>query len=222
MQGTWTVTGSGQQFLLLLATTLAEGGYDVQKGLLKEDNEKLPEYSAQNQIAAANQIRISSRCSGNLVNQIKASARVGAARADWANIAETLGWTGLAKQAHRHGRCKAAAQEFAKYGLATAGAQERGDLGARGSLGAINLYKAANPGLELQPDANNKMLTAPAGREAQANRDATPSRRWITSTSKNTTQFLAARREVCAAQPVRCSMGCTEKSTDLRSCNGRD
>ena len=71
VQGTWTVTGSGQQFLPA-ATTPAEGGYDVQKGLLKEDNEKLPEYSAQNQIAAANQIRIQQM--RELVNQISSGA----------------------------------------------------------------------------------------------------------------------------------------------------
>ena len=182
VQGTWTVTGSGQQFLPA-ATTPAEGGYDVQKGLLKEDNEKLPEYSAQNQIAAANQIRIQQM--RELVNQISSGAG-GAARADWANIAETLGWTGLAKQLTGMGGA-AAAQEFAKYGLATAGAQERGDLGARGSLGAINLYKAANPGLELQPDANNKMLTAQLI-AAQANRDYT--QQAMDYVNKNTTQFL--------------------------------
>jgi hypothetical protein len=82
-----------------------------------------------------------------------------------------MGWTDLSKRLVGMGGA-AAAQEFAKYGLATAGAQERGDLGARGSLGAITLYKSANPGLELQPDADWKMLTAQLI-AAQANRDYT-------------------------------------------------
>jgi hypothetical protein len=52
----------------------------------------------------------------------------------------------------------AAAQEFGKLTLASAGAAERGDLGSRGSLGAIKLYQQNNPGLDLRPGANKAML----------------------------------------------------------------
>jgi hypothetical protein len=53
-----------------------------------------------------------------------------------------------------------------------AGTQERGDLGARGSLGAIQLYKAANPGLDLRPGANKAILNMQLV-AAQANADYT-------------------------------------------------
>jgi hypothetical protein len=52
----------------------------------------------------------------------------------------------------------ALAQEFGKFGLVGAGADERGVLGGRGSLGAINLFKQANPGMNLQDGANKSII----------------------------------------------------------------
>ena len=177
------LTISGRVSLCPQRPLRRNGGFDLQKGTLKRDTDQLPEYNAQNQQASANQIRIQQM--RELVDQV-ASGAGGAERANWANIADTLGWHDLAKQLTGMGGA-AAAQEFAKYGLATAGAQERGDLGARGSLGAISLYKSANPGLELQPDANKKMLTAQLV-AAQANRDYT--QQAMDYVNSNAGQFL--------------------------------
>jgi hypothetical protein len=160
--------GQGGTKYLPIPDRPATATFDLQKEQHKRDTDELPKYNEQNQQAAANQIRIQQM--RDLIDQISTGAG-GAERANWANIAETMGWTDLSKRLVGMGGA-AAAQEFAKYGLATAGAQERGDLGARGSLGAITLYKSANPGLELQPDANRKMLTAQLI-AAQANRDYT-------------------------------------------------
>lgn len=51
-------------------------------------------------------------------------------------------------------------QEFNKVALMQAGKQERGDLGARGGFRAIELYRNANPNLEMQPNANLHMANA--------------------------------------------------------------
>jgi Phage tail lysozyme len=166
--GKWVIAGDKPVTFLPASSRPAAATFDLQKDLHRRDTDALPEYNTQNQTAASNMVRIQQM--RELVDQISTGAG-GAERANWANIADTMGWTDLAKRLVGMGGA-AAAQEFAKYGLATAGAQERGDLGARGSLGAINLYKSANPNLELQPDANKKMLTAQLI-AAQANRDYT-------------------------------------------------
>jgi hypothetical protein len=181
--GKWVYAGASRGDFQPAASQPATASFDLQKELYKRDTEQLPEYNTQNQQASANQIRIQQM--RELVDQV-ASGAGGAERANWANIADTLGWHDLAKQLTGMGGA-AAAQEFAKYGLATAGAQERGDLGARGSLGAISLYKSANPGLELQPDANKKMLTAQLV-AAQANRDYT--QQAMDYVNSNAGQFL--------------------------------
>ena len=166
--GKWVYAGSNPVQFLPAAGRGPQATFELQRDLHKQDTDRLPQYNEQNQQAAANQIRIQQM--RELIDQVTTGAG-GPERANWANIADTMGWHDLAKRLVGMGGA-AAAQEFAKYGLATAGAQERGDLGARGSLGAITLYKSANPGLELQPDANKKMLTAQLV-AAQANRDYT-------------------------------------------------
>lgn len=78
-----------------------------------------------------------------------------------------------------------ATQEFVKLSLQQAGAAERDTLGARGGLGAIQLYQKAFPNLEMQPaaikDMTNLLLIAHqrdidygqgANTYFQANRDA--------------------------------------------------
>ena len=64
----------------------------------------------------------------------------------------------------------AAAQEFAKLALTSAGQQERGVLGARGGYQAIRLFQAANPNLDLL-DPTNKAILAQQLVGAQANAD---------------------------------------------------
>ena len=50
------------------------------------------------------------------------------------------------------------AQEFGKLMTQSAGPQERADAGARGGIQMMNLFKQANPGLEMQPTANRDIL----------------------------------------------------------------
>ena len=54
----------------------------------------------------------------------------------------------------------AAAQEFTKLATQNAGQQERGVLGARGGIQAINLYKDANPSLNQLPATNRAIINA--------------------------------------------------------------
>ncbi len=49
-------------------------------------------------------------------------------------------------------------QEFSKLALTSAGEQEKGVLGGRGGYRAIELYKSANPNLDLQPNANQQII----------------------------------------------------------------
>ena len=84
----------------------------------------------------------------------------GYTRTQLANLAETAGFPGIAQTliAHSSDGDAGAAQEFGKLTLAAAGAAERGDLGSRGSLGALKLYQQNNPGLDLRPGANKAMI----------------------------------------------------------------
>jgi len=153
------------------ATRPALGTFELQKGDYEKDRTELPHLSEANQNAQAQQIRINQM--RDLAGKITTGA-AGNTRAAWANIAETMGMPEVAKKliANAGAGDASAAQEFAKLGLMAAGTQERGDLGARGSLGAIQLYKAANPGLDLRPGANKAIL----GMQliaAQANSDYT-------------------------------------------------
>ncbi|HXI77929.1 MAG TPA: hypothetical protein VNH21_12375 [Steroidobacteraceae bacterium] len=138
----------------------ANAPWELQKADYERDAKDLPELNSSVQLAQANQIRIQKMRA--LIEQVSTGAG-GNWRAAWANVAQTAGYTDLAKRliggtSSDVADPTAAAQEIAKLGLMSAGTQERGDLGARGSIGAINLYKAANPGLDLRPDANKAIL----------------------------------------------------------------
>jgi hypothetical protein len=50
------------------------------------------------------------------------------------------------------------AQQFQKLSLVAAGTQERENLGARGGYAATQLYLKANPGLNMQKEANREIL----------------------------------------------------------------
>ena len=50
------------------------------------------------------------------------------------------------------------AQELQKFSLVGAGSDERGVLGGRGSIAAINVFTKANPGLHLTGEANNSII----------------------------------------------------------------
>ncbi len=94
----------------------------------------------------------------DLAEQLKTGAN-GGTRAQWANLAQTYLPPTWAEKFNAIGPGGAtAAQEFEKLATQSAGQQERSVMGARGGIQAINLFKSANPGLELQPDANRKIL----------------------------------------------------------------
>jgi hypothetical protein len=58
-------------------------------------------------------------------------------------------WTGMPSGA--------AAQEFVKLSLATAGAAAKTDVGANNGIQSTQLYQSANPNLALLPDANTRI-----------------------------------------------------------------
>jgi hypothetical protein len=138
-------------------TRPALGTFEVQKEDYKRDQDELPKIAENGQQAQTSQVRI--QAMRDLASKISTGA-AGNTRAQWANIAETAGMPGVARAliSNATGGDAAAAQEFAKLSLISAGAAERGDLGSRGSLGALQIYKAANPGLDLRPDANKNIL----------------------------------------------------------------
>jgi len=157
--GTWMVQGDKRVGFIPSPVRPANAPWELQKSDYERDAKDLPELSASAQMAQANQVRIQKM--RELVDQVSTGAG-GNWRAQWANVAQTAGFADLARKLIGNDPSitdsTAAAQEFAKLGLMAAGTQERGDLGARGSLGAIQLYKSANPGLDLRPDANKRIL----------------------------------------------------------------
>lgn len=109
------------------------------------------------QQAQASQVRL------NLMRDLAAriaSGAGGTSRAEWTNFAQTYmpalspafvkAITGIPDAA--------IPQEFAKLALQSAGTQERGVLGSRGGYQAMRLFQSANPGLDLRPDANRRIL----------------------------------------------------------------
>jgi hypothetical protein len=133
------------------------GSFEVQKDDYNRDQKALPEIAQAGQSAQTAQVRLQTLL--DILPKISTGAG-GITRAQLANLAETAGFPGIAQTliAHTADGDAAAAQEFGKLTLASAGAAERGDLGSRGSLGAIKLYQQNNPGLDLRPGANKAML----------------------------------------------------------------
>ena len=86
----------------------------------------------------------------------------GEARAAWSNWAETYLPPAWATQMKAKLNLPDAvpAQEFAKLMTQSAGQQERAVAGARGGIGMMTLFKNNNPGLEMQPGANQDLLNA--------------------------------------------------------------
>lgn len=133
------------------------GSFEVQKGDYTRDAEELPKIAAAGQNAQTAQVRLQTML--DLLPKISTGAG-GYTRTQLANLAETAGFPGIAQTliAHSSDGDAGAAQEFGKLTLAAAGAAERGDLGSRGSLGALKLYQQNNPGLDLRPGANKAMI----------------------------------------------------------------
>ena len=133
------------------------GGYDAQKEAYEGDRKDLTQIAAAGQQAQSSQIRLQTML--DLIPKISTGAG-GVTRAQLASLAETAGFPGIAQTliAHSSDGDASAAQEFSKLTLASAGAAERGDLGSRGSLGAIRLYQQANPNLDLRPGANKAVI----------------------------------------------------------------
>lgn len=99
----------------------------------------------------------------DLVNRITQTGAGGGTRADIVNYVDTylkpiLGDTAT-NWVKRMGDLPDAslAQELAKLTTQAAGIQEKGAVGARGSLGLTELFMKNNPGLNTQPDANKMM-----------------------------------------------------------------
>lgn len=134
-----------------------KGAYDLQKSDYERDAKELPAISDAGQQAQSGQIRL--REMRDLASQISSGAG-GGTRADWSNLVQTYLPDKAAGFIQRTANLPPAAiaQEFAKMALISSGTQERGVLGARGGYQAIKLFQSANPSLELQPDANRKIL----------------------------------------------------------------
>jgi hypothetical protein len=137
--------------------TVPKGAYDLQKSDYERDAKELPAISDAGQQAQSGQIRL--REMRDLASQISSGAG-GGTRADWSNLVQTYLPDKAAGFIQRTANLPPAAiaQEFAKMALISSGTQERGVLGARGGYQAIKLFQSANPSLELQPDANRKIL----------------------------------------------------------------
>lgn len=114
----------------------------------------------------------------SLVDQLPQTGSGGGSRASIANFVQTYikplpGVGPLADSfLSTMGRLPDAAlsQELAKLTTQAAGMQEKGAVGARGSLGLTELFLKNNPGLETQPDAN-RMMVSLLQSQAQMNLD---------------------------------------------------
>jgi hypothetical protein len=165
--GKWSMGGGGQPQFYPTAPRPPQGDYQAQMKLFEDDLKEKQPLNEANQNASNLQIRLGQM--RQLVDQINTGAG-GAERKDWANVADTMGLHDLAQQLIGKGGAEAA-QIFDKYATQTSGDLERATLGSKGSgIGALTLYKNANPGLTLQPGANKQMLNAQL-LAAQANRD---------------------------------------------------
>jgi len=155
--GTWIYAGNRPVQFLPAPTRPPQGSYEQQQFDYREDRKLLPEIAAQGEHAQTAQVRLQTML--DLLPKISTGAG-GYTRTQLANLAETAGFSGIAQAliAHSADGDAAAAQEFGKLTLAAAGAAERGDLGSRGSLGAIRLYQQNNPSLDLRPGANKAMI----------------------------------------------------------------
>jgi len=155
--GTWVYAGNRPVQFLPKETRPAAASFEQQQFDYREDRKLLPEIAAQGQNAQTAQVRLQTML--DLLPKISTGAG-GYTRTQLANLAETAGFPGIAQAliANSANGDAAAAQEFGKLTLAAAGAAERGDLGSRGSLGALKLYQQNNPGLDLRPGANKAMI----------------------------------------------------------------
>ena len=149
--------GAGGTQYLPVPGQPADAGYQAQKEAYQAELPQITEAAQQAQNARTSQIRWQTML--DLADKITTGSG-GVTRAQLANIAETAGFPSIAQTliAHTADGDTAAAQEFSKLTLASAGAAERGDLGSRGSLGAIKLYQQANPNLDLRPGANKNII----------------------------------------------------------------
>jgi len=165
--GRWSSGGGVAPTFYPAATRPAAANYEAQKELFRADIPQKETLNETNKNAGDLQIRLGQM--RRLVDLVNSGAG-GPMRADWANLADTVGLHDLAQSLIGKGGSEAA-QIFEKYSTQTAGELERATQGAKGSgIGALTLYKNANPGLQLQPNANRQMLNAQLI-AAQANRD---------------------------------------------------
>lgn len=131
---------------------------DVQTQMYKEDRD-----AAQQQSDVALQAQAAQ---GKLLEARQALASLpntganGDARTAWANYADTYLSPAMAAtfKAKLGLPDSVPAQEFTKLMVQNAGNQERQVAGSRGGVQMMNLFKSANPGMELQPGANRDIL----------------------------------------------------------------
>jgi hypothetical protein len=167
--GKWSMGGGGQPQFYPTSPRPPQGDYQVQMKLFEDDLKEKQPLNETNQNAANLQIRLGQM--RQLVDQINTGAG-GTERKNWANVADTMGLHDLAQSLIGKGGAEAA-QIFEKYATQTAGELERATQGAKGSgIGALTMFKNANPGLDLQNNADKRMLNAQL-LAAQANRDYT-------------------------------------------------
>jgi hypothetical protein len=155
--GTVVTTAGGQTQFYPDVTRPAQASYEAQDKDYREDRLRLPAIAAAGQNAQTAQVRLQTML--DLLPKISTGSG-GYTRTQLANLAETAGFPGIAQAliAHTSEGDASAAQEFGKLTMAAAGAAERGDLGSRGSLGALKLYQQNNPSLDLRPGANKAMI----------------------------------------------------------------
>lgn len=129
-------------------------GRPEQTDAYKGDLTKVDALTTAAQSAQASMPRLNEMATlaGQLATGPTADTRAkGAALLEAAGVApETIkAWTGMPSGA--------AAQEFIKLSIATAGSAAKADVGANNGIQSTQLYQAANPNLSLLPDANKRI-----------------------------------------------------------------
>ena len=141
--------------------SVPKGAYDLQKSDYERDAKELSGIGDAGAQAQSAQIRLTQGrdLAAKLATGANADSRVA-----WAALAKTYLPADVAASFEKkltgvEGGV-AMAQQFNKLMTVNAGQMERGVLGTRGGYQAMQLFKSANPGLELQPEANRDILNA--------------------------------------------------------------
>lgn len=105
--------------------------------------------------AQANMPRLNELAS--LVSQAKTGGLAPEARAKAATVLESMGVPADAIKNLTGMASGSVAQEIMKLGISVSGAAAKADVGSNNGIQSISLYQAANPGMNLLPDANKRI-----------------------------------------------------------------